>query len=83
MPRSRFCRPSISSSTLRRIVYAFKTNLGKMAPKGKSGEKGGAAKAKGKGKPDADEKGGKVKPAQQVNVRHILVSSRQPQFGAV
>jgi len=54
-----------------------------MAPKGKSGEKGGAAKAKGKGKPDADEKGGKVKPAQQVNVRHILVSSRQPQFGAV
>jgi len=46
-----------------------------MAPKGKSGEKGGAAKGKGKGKPEAEEKGGKVKPAQQVNVRHILVSS--------
>ena len=45
-----------------------------MAPKGKSGDKAGAAKGKGKGKSDAEEKGGKVKPAQQVNVRHILVS---------
>lgn len=44
-----------------------------MAPKGKAADKGGAAKGKGKGKADADEKGGKVKGAQQINVRHILV----------
>jgi hypothetical protein len=40
-----------------------------MAPKGKAGDK-----AKGKGKAPAEEKGaGKVKPTQQINVRHILV----------
>lgn len=46
-----------------------------MAPKGKAAEKGGAAaKGKGgKGKADTDDKGGKVKGAQQINVRHILV----------
>jgi NIMA-interacting peptidyl-prolyl cis-trans isomerase 4 len=49
-----------------------------MAPKGKTAEKGGAekggaAKGKGKGKADEEEKGGKVKGAQQINVRHILV----------
>ena len=43
-----------------------------MAPKGKAADKGGAAKGKGKGKADAEEKGGKVKGAQQINVRHIL-----------
>ncbi|RFU33875.1 hypothetical protein B7463_g2433, partial [Scytalidium lignicola] len=44
-----------------------------MAPKGKAADKGGAAaKGKGKGKNEADDKGGKVKGAQQVNVRHIL-----------
>jgi len=42
-----------------------------MPLKGKAVEKGGAAKGKGKGKADA-EKGGKVKGAQQINVRHIL-----------
>ncbi|KAH8596855.1 hypothetical protein B0O99DRAFT_509086 [Bisporella sp. PMI_857] len=41
-----------------------------MAPKGKATDKGGAAKGKGKGK-ETEEKG-KVKGAQQVNVRHIL-----------
>jgi hypothetical protein len=47
-----------------------------MAPKGKGADKGAAAKGgKGKGKADAgEEKGGKVKPTQQINVRHILVS---------
>lgn len=46
-----------------------------MPPKGKGGDKGGAAKGKGKGKPaeEKEEKGGKVKGAQFVNVRHILV----------
>ncbi len=46
-----------------------------MPPKGKGGDKGGASKAKGKGKPaeEKEEKGGKVKGAQFVNVRHILV----------
>jgi NIMA-interacting peptidyl-prolyl cis-trans isomerase 4 len=45
-----------------------------MAPKGKGGDKAGAAKGKGKGKADAgEEKGGKIKGAQQINVRHILV----------
>jgi len=43
-----------------------------MAPKGKASDKGGATKGKGKGKADAEEKGGKVKGAQQINVRHIL-----------
>jgi hypothetical protein len=47
---------------------------GKGADKGKSADKGGAAKGKGKGKAeDKEEKGGKVKGAQQINVRHILV----------
>ena len=47
-----------------------------MAPKGKAADKGGVAKGKGKGKADAgEEKGGKVKGAQQINVRHILVRS--------
>jgi hypothetical protein len=46
-----------------------------MAPKGKAAEKGSSAKGKGKGKADAEEKGGKVKGAQQINVRHILVRS--------
>ena len=41
--------------------------------KGKAAEKGGAAaKGKGKAKTEGDEKGGKVKGAQFVNVRHIL-----------
>lgn len=46
-----------------------------MAPKGKAGDKGSAAKGgKGKGKAEEkEEKGGKVKGAQQINVRHILV----------
>jgi NIMA-interacting peptidyl-prolyl cis-trans isomerase 4 len=44
-----------------------------MAPKGKGADKGGSAKGKGKGKADVEEKGGKVKGAQQINVRHILV----------
>ncbi len=46
-----------------------------MAPKGKAADKGATAKGgKGKGKADAgEEKGGKVKPTQQINVRHILV----------
>ncbi len=47
-----------------------------MPPKGKAADKGGAAKGKGKGKGKAEEKeekGGKVKGAQQINVRHILV----------
>ncbi|PSS18758.1 hypothetical protein M430DRAFT_102140 [Amorphotheca resinae ATCC 22711] len=43
-----------------------------MAPKGKAADKGGAAKGKGKGKADEEEKGGKVKGAQFINVRHIL-----------
>ncbi|KAG4433114.1 Peptidyl-prolyl cis-trans isomerase pin4 [Cadophora sp. M221] len=45
-----------------------------MPPKGKGGDKGGAAKGKGKGKSadEKEEKGGKVKGAQFVNVRHIL-----------
>lgn len=48
-----------------------------MPPKGKGGDKGGASKGKGKGKPadEKEEKGGKVKGAQFVNVRHILVRS--------
>ncbi len=46
---------------------------GKAAEKGS--DKGGAAAAKGKakGKADGEEKAGKVKGAQSVNVRHILV----------
>lgn len=44
-----------------------------MAPKGKAGDKGGSSKGKGKGKADDEEKGAKVKGAQQINVRHILV----------
>lgn len=46
-----------------------------MAPKGKAGDKGAAGKdkGKGKGKADTEEKGGKVKGAQYINVRHILV----------
>ncbi|KAG9246618.1 hypothetical protein BJ878DRAFT_540123 [Calycina marina] len=44
-----------------------------MAPKSISGgDRRGAAKGKGKGKADTEEKASKVKPAQQVNVRHIL-----------
>jgi len=46
-----------------------------MAPKGKAADKSaekGAAKGKGKGKADPEDKGGKVKGAQQINVRHIL-----------
>lgn len=40
----------------------------------KSNDKGGAvAKGKAKGKADTEEKGGKVKGAQSINVRHILV----------
>jgi NIMA-interacting peptidyl-prolyl cis-trans isomerase 4 len=46
---------------------------GKGADKGKSADKGGASKGKGKGKADdKEDKGGKVKGAQQINVRHIL-----------
>ncbi len=42
--------------------------------KGKGAEKGGAAKGKGKAKTnDKEEKATKVKGAQQINVRHILV----------
>ncbi|RDL32111.1 putative Peptidyl-prolyl cis-trans isomerase pin4 [Venustampulla echinocandica] len=45
-----------------------------MAPKNKGADKGAAAKdkGKGKGKAEPEEKGGKVKGAQQINVRHIL-----------
>lgn len=54
-----------------------------MAPKGKATDKGGAAKAsKGKGKTEQKEdKGGKVKGAQQINVRHILVHLHFPGRG--
>jgi len=46
--------------------------------KGKAAEKGNdkagaAAKSKAKGKGDTEEKAGKVKGAQSINVRHILV----------
>jgi hypothetical protein len=45
--------------------------------KGKAAEKGndkaGAAKGKAKGKGDTEEKASKVKGAQSINVRHILV----------
>lgn len=47
-----------------------------MAPKGKADKSAGKDKGKGKGKGgdgEEKEKGGKVKGAQQVNVRHILV----------
>jgi NIMA-interacting peptidyl-prolyl cis-trans isomerase 4 len=49
-----------------------------MAPKGKSadkGGKGGEPKGKGKGKAESEDKAGgaKVKGAQQIDVRHILV----------
>lgn len=46
-----------------------------MAPKNKGGDKGGASKdkGKGKGKAEPEEKTTKVKGAQQINVRHILV----------
>jgi hypothetical protein len=45
---------------------------GKAAEKGN--EKGGAAaKGKAKGKAEGEEKVGKVKGAQSINVRHILV----------
>jgi hypothetical protein len=45
-----------------------------MPPKGKGADKGGVSKGKGKGKAEEkEEKGGKVKGAQQINVRHILV----------
>jgi NIMA-interacting peptidyl-prolyl cis-trans isomerase 4 len=47
-----------------------------MAPKGKAADKG-KDKGKGKGKAEAvEDKGGKVKGAQQINVRHILVRFR-------
>lgn len=46
-----------------------------MAPKGKATDKGGAGKGKGKTE-EKEDKGGKVKGAQQINVRHILVHSR-------
>jgi NIMA-interacting peptidyl-prolyl cis-trans isomerase 4 len=40
----------------------------------KGGDKGGVgAKGKSKGKASDEEKGGKVKGAQSINVRHILV----------
>lgn len=56
-----------------------------MAPKGKAGDKGGAAKGgKGKGKAEEkEEKGGKVKASQFINVRHILVrlTSRKKRAG--
>jgi peptidyl-prolyl cis-trans isomerase NIMA-interacting 4 len=45
-----------------------------MPAKGKAADKGAAAKGKGKGKVDEEEKGGKVKGAQYISVRHILVS---------
>jgi hypothetical protein len=49
-------------------------NFNTMSPKGKVADKGGAGKGKGKGKADdKEEKAGKVKGAQQINVRHILV----------
>jgi len=44
-----------------------------MPPKGKkTADKDPAAKGKGKGKAEVDDKGAKVKGAQQINVRHIL-----------
>jgi hypothetical protein len=47
-----------------------------MAPKGKGGDKG-----KGKAKAPAEEKGaGKVKPTQQINVRHILVMNLELRY---
>jgi NIMA-interacting peptidyl-prolyl cis-trans isomerase 4 len=54
-----------------------------MPAKGKAADKGAAAKGKGKGKADEEEKGTKVKGAQQINVRHILVSCvARPMNGA-
>jgi len=47
-----------------------------MAPKGKAAAAGkdrGKGKGKGKDGTSTEEKGGKVKGAQQINVRHILV----------
>lgn len=45
-----------------------------MPAKGKAADKASAAKGKGKGKADEEDKSGKVKGAQYINVRHILVS---------
>lgn len=45
-----------------------------MAPKNKDSGKGGSGGGKGKGKEDASGgAGGKLKSAQSINVRHILV----------
>jgi NIMA-interacting peptidyl-prolyl cis-trans isomerase 4 len=51
------------------VLVEYEVFIG-MAPKGKQ-DKAGASKGKGKG--DTDDKTGKVKGAQQINVRHILV----------
>lgn len=45
---------------------------GKTTDKGND-KSGAAAKGKAKGKADGEEKAGKVKGAQSINVRHILV----------
>jgi hypothetical protein len=68
----------------RRHIYTIATWYSTTMPaKGKAADKGAAAKGKGKGKADEEEKGAKVKGAQQINVRHILVSCvARPMNGA-
>ncbi len=73
--------PQVNPGTSSRSSWARKRSQKSvtMAPKGKgAADKGGAAKGKGKGKTDEkEEKGGKVKASQFVNVRHILVQLPQ------
>jgi hypothetical protein len=62
--------PLHATQTLGQWYFILANN---MAPKGKATDKG-----KGKGKAPAEEKGtGKVKPTQQINVRHILVNPNE------
>ena len=61
---SQSCRRNIN-----RLEYSTR-----MAPKGKVADKKATAKGKGKGKTDEkEETGSKMKGAQLINVRHILV----------
>jgi peptidyl-prolyl cis-trans isomerase NIMA-interacting 4 len=55
---------------------------GKTADKSAEKDKGGAAaKGKAKGKADGEDKGAKVKGAQSINVRHILVGLSATAYG--
>lgn len=66
------CKPPQTTRSSRKH---YQDPLHKMAPKNKGGDKGGASKdkGKGKGKAEPEEKATKVKGAQQINVRHVLV----------